>query len=65
MKSKFYKILAAFACITLLSCEKDFLDINDDPNNPFLNLVVNGTEEDVNAVEALRRKLNAWKIKAH
>ncbi len=34
MKSKFYRILAVLACITLLSCEKDFLDINDDPNNP-------------------------------
>ena len=34
MKSKFYKILAVLACVTLLSCEKDFLDINDDPNNP-------------------------------
>jgi hypothetical protein len=34
MKSKFYKILAVLTCVTLLSCEKDFLDINDDPNNP-------------------------------
>jgi hypothetical protein len=34
MKSKLYKIIAAFLCVTLLSCEKDFLDINDDPNNP-------------------------------
>ncbi len=34
MKSKFNKILAALVCIGLLSCEKDFLDINDDPNNP-------------------------------
>lgn len=34
MKSKFYKILAVSACVTLLSCEKDFLDINEDPNNP-------------------------------
>ncbi|HKZ38101.1 MAG TPA: hypothetical protein VJ184_10640 [Chryseolinea sp.] len=34
MKFKLYKLLAAFACIGLLSCEKDFLDINDDPNNP-------------------------------
>lgn len=34
MKLRFYKILAAFASIALLSCEKDFLDINDDPNNP-------------------------------
>jgi hypothetical protein len=34
MKSKLYKIIAVFVCVTLLSCEKDFLDINDDPNNP-------------------------------
>jgi hypothetical protein len=34
MKSKVYKIFAVLACIGLLSCEKDFLDINDDPNNP-------------------------------
>jgi hypothetical protein len=34
MKFKIHKLLAAFACIGLLSCEKDFLDINDDPNNP-------------------------------
>jgi hypothetical protein len=32
MKLKIYKMLAVFACIGLLSCEKDFLDINDDPN---------------------------------
>src|SRR5690606_24863555 len=34
MKSKLNKILLVFACIGLLSCEKDFLDINEDPNNP-------------------------------
>jgi hypothetical protein len=50
MKSKFYKILAAFACIGLLSCEKDFLDINDDPNNPLdvsLELLLPSTQLDV------------------
>jgi len=35
----------------------------DDANTPFLNLIVNGTEENVNAVKTLRKKLNAWKIK--
>lgn len=34
MKSKLNKILLVFASIFLLSCEKDFLDINEDPNNP-------------------------------
>ena len=34
MSFRFHKIIAAFACLTLLSCEKDFLDINDDPSNP-------------------------------
>jgi hypothetical protein len=34
MKLKSYKIAAVFACMTLISCEKDFLDINDDPSNP-------------------------------
>lgn len=50
MKSKFYKILAAFACIGLLSCEKDFLDINDDPNNPLdvsLELLLPSAQLDV------------------
>jgi hypothetical protein len=50
MKSKFYKILAVFACITLLSCEKDFLDINDDPNNPLdvsLELLLPSTQLDL------------------
>lgn len=36
---------------------------NDDPEKPYLNLVVNGTNENVNAVEALRRRLNNWKMK--
>lgn len=50
MKSKFYKILAVFACIGLLSCEKDFLDINDDPNNPLdvsLELLLPSTQLDL------------------
>ena len=50
MKSKLYKILAAFVCITLLSCEKDFLDINDDPNNPqdvSLELLLPSTQLDL------------------
>ncbi len=34
MKIKLNKILIIFAAIFMLSCEKDFLDINDDPNNP-------------------------------
>ena len=34
MKSKFYKVVAAFLCFGMLSCESDFLDINEDPNNP-------------------------------
>jgi len=33
----------------------------DDPKNPFLNLIVYGTDDHVNAVEALRLKLNNWK----
>jgi uncharacterized Ntn-hydrolase superfamily protein len=35
----------------------------DDPNHPYLNLVVYGTDEKVNAVEALRRKFNNRKLK--
>jgi uncharacterized Ntn-hydrolase superfamily protein len=35
---------------------------NDDRRNPYLNLVSYGTVEKVNAVEALRRKFNEWKI---
>jgi hypothetical protein len=34
MKSKLYKVVAAFLCFGMLSCESDFLDINEDPNNP-------------------------------
>src|SRR5688500_11139295 len=50
MKSKLYKIFAALACIGLLSCEKDFLDINDDPNNPLdvtLELLLPSTQLDL------------------
>jgi hypothetical protein len=50
MKSKFYKIIAVLACVTLLSCEKDFLDINDDPNNPLdvsLELLLPSTQLDL------------------
>lgn len=50
MKLKLYKILAAFFCIGLLSCEKDFLDINDDPNNPLdvsLDLLLPSTQLDM------------------
>ena len=50
MKSKFYKILAVLACVTMLSCEKDFLDINDDPNNPLdvsLELLLPSTQLDL------------------
>ena len=50
MKSKFYKILAALACVMSLSCEKDFLDINDDPNNPLdvsLELLLPSTQLDL------------------
>jgi uncharacterized Ntn-hydrolase superfamily protein len=36
---------------------------NDDPKNPYLNLVVYGTEKKVNAVEALRRKFDNWKAR--
>jgi len=35
----------------------------DDAKKPYLNLVVYGNGEKVNAVEALRKKLNAWKAK--
>jgi len=34
MKSKFSKILVVFSIIGLMGCGKDFLDINEDPNNP-------------------------------
>ncbi|HVF82465.1 MAG TPA: DUF1028 domain-containing protein, partial [Flavisolibacter sp.] len=35
----------------------------DDPKKPYLNLVVNGTDEKANAVEALRKKFDDWKAK--
>lgn len=35
----------------------------DDPQKPYLNLVVNGTDEKANAVKALRTKFDSWKIK--
>lgn len=35
----------------------------DDRKNPYLNLVVYGLPEKVNAIEALRRKFNEWKTK--
>ena len=38
---------------------------DDDPKKLFLNLVVNGSEEKTNAVEALRKKLNNWKLKQY
>jgi uncharacterized Ntn-hydrolase superfamily protein len=34
---------------------------DDDPKNPYINLVVYGTDDKVNAVEALRQKFNSWK----
>ncbi|WP_020594691.1 hypothetical protein [Spirosoma panaciterrae] len=33
----------------------------DSPQKPYLNLIVNGINNKINAVEALRRKLNDWK----
>src|SRR5688500_11508541 len=50
MKSKLYKILAVLTCIVLLGCEKDFLDINDDPNNPLdvsMDLLLPSTQLDL------------------
>jgi len=35
----------------------------DNPKSPYLNLVVYGTDDNVNAVNALRRKFNNWKAK--
>lgn len=34
MKSKIQRILAVLACFAFLGCEQNFLEINDDPNNP-------------------------------
>ena len=36
----------------------------DDSKKPYLNLVVNGSDEKANAVEALRKKFNAWSAEA-
>ena len=38
---------------------------NDDRKHPYLNLVVYGTADKVNAVEALRQKFNNWKSKVN
>jgi uncharacterized Ntn-hydrolase superfamily protein len=35
----------------------------DDARKPYLNLIVNGTDEKVNAVETLRTKFDSWKAK--
>jgi uncharacterized Ntn-hydrolase superfamily protein len=37
----------------------------DNPEKPYLNLIVYGTDNNVNAVEALRLQLNNWKSKAN
>jgi hypothetical protein len=50
MKSKLYKTLALITCLCLLSCEKDFLDINNDPSNPLdvpLKLLLPSTQLDL------------------
>lgn len=50
MKLHLNKILIVFATFALLSCEKDFLDINDDPNNPLdasLELLLPSTQLDM------------------
>lgn len=50
MKIHVNKILIVFATFALLSCEKDFLDINDDPNNPLdasLQLLLPSTQLDM------------------
>jgi uncharacterized Ntn-hydrolase superfamily protein len=38
---------------------------DNDPKNPYLNLIVHGTDNQVNAVEVLRQKFNIWKIEMH
>ncbi|MEP7257564.1 MAG: DUF1028 domain-containing protein [Flavitalea sp.] len=38
---------------------------NDKAERPYLNLIVNGTNDSINAVETLRKKLNNWKIKVN
>lgn len=37
---------------------------NDDPKKPHLNLIIYGTNDKVNAVDALRQKFNDWKSKS-
>lgn len=34
---------------------------SDDPKKPYLNLIIYGTDDNINAVEALRQKFNSWK----
>lgn len=46
------------------TASSEFLTVGratDSPQKPYLNLIVNGTNNTINAVEALRRKLNDWK----
>jgi uncharacterized Ntn-hydrolase superfamily protein len=50
--------------IKALSAFLTVVNPNDDPKNPYLNLVVYGGEKKINAVEILRQKFNNWKIKA-
>ena len=38
---------------------------SDNPKSPYLDLVVYGTNDKVNAVEALRQKFNIWKIEVN
>jgi hypothetical protein len=50
MKLKVNKILIVFATLIFMSCEKDFLDINKDPNNPVdatLELLLPSTQLDM------------------
>lgn len=47
--------------IKALSAFLTVMKPGDDPKKPYLNLVVNGTTDKVNAVEALREKFNTWK----
>ena len=37
----------------------------DNPGNPFINLIVLGDNESLNAVETLRKKLDGWKVHSH
>jgi uncharacterized Ntn-hydrolase superfamily protein len=38
---------------------------SDNPKSPYINLVVYGTNDKLNAVEALRQKFNNWKIEVN